>query len=352
LIGKDKKELISIQIIKTLYSRFLTFPSDSTNNRNAPFHEAFLNAFQNKLKRKVPNIPYFISLSSWLHGLNTTLGQSFFENVSFILSDGEKKEFTAKSNNLLNVTQTQKNNIADIITDLRNSNMNPDLLYENSRILLVDTKNKIIEANGFTVDVFIEEPKRIVCIELKSVKPNAGEVRGEKQKILEAKAALFNKYKKKKIEYYIGFPFDPTSDYPTESNKSRFLNSIIDGIKYLDEKEVLIAEQLWDFLSGHKNTMQELLDIINSISTIDFFEKYNFLNNKNNLSSNKLRYKKYLKEWNLYSELYLVENDKNIRELIKNNSRLIRVYNQTMFNTDNGEYNFRRFYKLSEELKL
>lgn len=77
-LDKDKVEKLSLLIIDVLYKRFESFPEDSTENRNAPFHEAFLRAFSDKLDRKVSDIPFFISLSSWLHGLNTTLGQSFF----------------------------------------------------------------------------------------------------------------------------------------------------------------------------------------------------------------------------------------------------------------------------------
>jgi hypothetical protein len=60
--------------------------------------------------------------------------------------------------------------------------------------------------------VFFEDNNSVTAIELKSVKPNSGEMRGEKQKILEGKAALFRKFPQKKIKFYIGFPFDPTAD--------------------------------------------------------------------------------------------------------------------------------------------
>ena len=46
------KEKISIEVIKTLVSRFENFPEDSSDNRNAPFHEAFLNAFSDRLEKK------------------------------------------------------------------------------------------------------------------------------------------------------------------------------------------------------------------------------------------------------------------------------------------------------------
>ena len=52
-LSNDIKEKISIEVIKTLVTRFNNFPEDAKNNRNAPFHEAFLKAFTDKLKNKV-----------------------------------------------------------------------------------------------------------------------------------------------------------------------------------------------------------------------------------------------------------------------------------------------------------
>ena len=43
------KEKISIEVIKTLVSRFESFPLNAEGNRNAPFHDAFLKAFSDKL---------------------------------------------------------------------------------------------------------------------------------------------------------------------------------------------------------------------------------------------------------------------------------------------------------------
>lgn len=40
-----KKERIALEVIRVLGSRFDNFPEDSEDNRNVPFHEAFLNAF-------------------------------------------------------------------------------------------------------------------------------------------------------------------------------------------------------------------------------------------------------------------------------------------------------------------
>ena len=35
-----QKEKISLEVIRTLITRFESFPEDASNNRNAPFHEA------------------------------------------------------------------------------------------------------------------------------------------------------------------------------------------------------------------------------------------------------------------------------------------------------------------------
>jgi hypothetical protein len=62
MISDFQKEKIAIQVIRTLYSQFEKFPEDASKNRNAPFHEAFMKAFANKLDGKVSSIPVFISL--------------------------------------------------------------------------------------------------------------------------------------------------------------------------------------------------------------------------------------------------------------------------------------------------
>lgn len=343
-ISQNKKELISREVIKTLYSRFENFPENSDNNRNAPFHKAFLNAFADKFEGKVSNIPFFISLSSWLHGLNTTLGQSFFEEVAHILSDGQKKSFTKKDDRLLKITKNQKNNIADIITDLKNGNEQPNLEREN-KLIFID-EGEEIDANNFTADVFIKDDNKIICIEMKSVKPNAGEMRGEKQKILEAKSALYHSYPDKIVEYYIGFPFDPTSETETTSDKERFLESIIDGKKYYDFSEVLLADELWNFLSSDTNIMKQIIDIINAIAKPDFKSNYNIL-----INSKTEKYKKIaiLEKWNLFSEIELIEKNDLLVTKIKDNKKFKRIYNQDIF--INGKYNVNRYNELIKLLQ-
>lgn len=337
MINQKKTQQIATTVIKILLQRFETFPADASNNRNAPFHEAFLNAFQDKFNGKVSNIPFFISLSSWLHGLNTTLGQTFFEKVAHILSDGEKREYTSKKLGNKQIHETQKNNINEVMTRLSNSQGAPDLQRENEQIFINDATG-LVNALDFSADVFIEDDQNVTAIELKSVKPNSGEMRGEKQKILEGKAALYKMFPNKNIKFFVGFPFDPTSDTPTDFDKTRFLGSIINMTKFFDPNETLVAKELWDYLSGEANTMENIIEIINKISTPEFMEKFNFVNNSENRVHG--RYLTILKEWFLFSEVELVEKNLQIKELIQHDQRLQRVYNQQIFKKE--EYNWER----------
>ena len=119
-----------------------------------------------------------------------------------------------------------------------------------------------VDSLAFTVDTYIERENAIIAIELKSVRPNSGEGKGEKQKILYGKAALKLANPDKEIKFFIGFPFDPTSEAATGYDKERFFNYLIEFKKFFASEEVLIASELWDFLSGSSGTMEDILEVV------------------------------------------------------------------------------------------
>jgi hypothetical protein len=274
------------------------------------------------------------------------LGQTFFENVAHHLSNGEKREYTSKRLGNLPIKQSQRNHIAQIIADLSNTTSTPNLNNENA-LLFAQYNDAEINAMDFSADVFIEDATSVVAIELKSVKPNSGEMKGEKQKILEGKAALYNHFPGKQIHFYIGFPFDPTvnpaNEAVTSHNKPRFLGSIINMNKYFDMNESLVANELWDLLSGQQNTMGEILTIINTVSTTSFLEKFQFLSN----GANRIKpaYLTQLTEWHLYSEIELINNNTTIIQKIANNKALTRIYNKNSIDSK-GNYSWERYNEL------
>ena len=340
MIDSEKKEKISYAVIRTIYSKFSDFPEDASKNRNAPFHEAFLKAFEDKFSGKVSDVSFFISLSSWFHGLNTTLGQYFFEKVSHILSNGTKRKFTG-----LKISDKQQTKISDIMTNLSNGVQAPNLIEENN-LIFKDNKPQNKNAPNLTVDCYYEDSESIVAIELKTVKPNKGIFQGEKDKILTAKAGLKNTYPNRNIYYYLAFPFDPQSKTPTGSDKKSFMSYSVDFKKFFAEEEILLADELWNFLSEEENTMQQILDIINAIATPEFMSRYEYLNEGTNKSVDIKKYIDHLDSWNLLSEKELVQNEEKIKKEIVKSKKLERIFNQSIFK--DAVYNIDRYISLKE----
>lgn len=258
-LTQDQKNRIGEIIKDILVRRIENFPELGAQIRNAPFHVAFLECFKEKIEPMKIETPYLIAIASWLHGLNTSLG-SGFENISHILSGGYKRKFSGAY--VLKVKNSQAAKIEQIIRDLKSGSHSPDLRRENELIFKYSSKDRNVDSLEFTVDNYIERNDQIIAMELKSVRPNSGEGRGEKQKILYAKAALKLSNPKKDIKFFVAFPFDPTSEKATTYDKERFFNYLIEFKKFFAPEEILIADELWDFLSGSKRTMDEILNLI------------------------------------------------------------------------------------------
>lgn len=347
MVTKLQKEKIAIETIRVLYSQIKEISNVVNFSQRKNYNETLFYSFFDWEFGT-------ISLSSWMHGLNTSLGQSFFENVGQILCGGAKKEFTSNTKSLLKLSSAQKLKIANIIIGLSNSDFLPDSLIDSEEI--EEIIEELEDATGFTADIFFEDDEQVVCIELKTVKPNKGVFKVEKQKVLEAKVALRTEHPNKTVKFFIGFPFDPLSDEPTTYDKQRFMNYSVDFRKYFAESEFLLSSELWDYLSGTTQTMETILEIINSIATVEFTRNFDFLQDKNNTVVRKDEYMNLLKKWYLFREVNLVENQEDIYARISGNKQLIRTFNQHIFkflrNKDDYkiEYNENRITQLLETL--
>ena len=278
-----------------------------------------------------------------MHGLNTSIGQSFFERTAQILCDGEKRKFKD-----LTITASQQAVISEIISSLKNKKRKPNLKQENKDIFSRTGKSNISIPN-FDADVYYEDSKNIVLIEIKTVKPNSGIFKVEKEKILLAKAALKNLHLEKNIYFYLAFPFDPLNDTKSGYDKERFFNYSVDFKKFFDTDEVLLADEFWNFLSNVKETMNDILSIINSISKPDFMSNYNFINQPQNINSNLNHYKKLLTQWYLYRELNTFDNRKTLIQISKKDKKIEKLLNQNLFDTE-GKYKLDRINALYQSL--
>lgn len=324
--------MIAIEVIRTIHLQFDKFPEEETINRNAPFHESFLKAFSEKFEGRVKSIPDFISLASWMHGLNTSLGQSFLEKTAHILSYGVKRPFTKKETTNLKISREQKSFVNKILTDLSNGNRNPNVVDEDNEYISLSNSLEV-EATDFTADVFIENKEQVICIELKTVRPNKGTSKSEKEKVLEANFALKNKYPDKKIKYYLGFPFDPLDETATGYNKQRYMDYNINFRKFFAEEEFLLSAELWDYLSNTTETMQTILEIITKIASPKFFDIFKFLNDSKNLVFNSEEYARYSNHWNLFSIELIAKNISRLSEETISDDIFQRYLYQSLFDS-------------------
>lgn len=263
MFDQAKKDAITKAADAALKNFTSKFPTESTLSRNEPFHSAVYKAFESQLQARHLDLKSILQLSSWIQGVNTSMG-SFFERVAWILSDGKKMAFTTKKRTSLKISEPQVTKIKQIWNRLKSGNTPPNAESEIAEILSAPSV-EMQEAADFTVDVFIESNDSITAIELKSVRPNKGESAGEKQKMLEAKTALHNSFPGKNIRYFIAFPFDPTSPTPTGYDKKRFIEYLIGSGNYFAHEEFMLVSELWDFLSGEKNTMEQILEIMEDV---------------------------------------------------------------------------------------
>ena len=349
MMNENKKQMIAFEAIKILKSRYDSFPDNTTAVRNAPFHKAFLRAFESRFDELHTNSDALLNVSSWIHGLNTTLGQSFFEGVAHNLCEGDKKSFPGSEYKLF---AEQERVISEHMTDLKNGTIVPDTDQEDEMLRDSATGKLVVGAN-FTADCFFEDEEKIVAIELKSVRPNSGETRGEKQKILKAKAALRHYYSSvpgcehKSVYYFFGFPFDPTAPTDTGSNKENFMENMIEFSKFCAPEDILLADELWSFLSGEPNTMAEILNIIKDISDASFSDDFSFLCSAHSIQSDPKRYRRIVSKWHLCEEVKFVDRWNDIDASTQRD--IIKYKNASPFGED-GRYNEKRMTALRDYL--
>jgi hypothetical protein len=176
MITQIQREQIATVIIEVLYCQLKEILEITNSNQIKKYANTFFASIVDDKLTK-------ITLSSWMHGLNTSLGQSFFERTAYILSNSKKKDFKENT-----ITELQISQISKIITELQNrrGDTKPNLQAENERIW---SANFGVEdfAHDFTIDIFWEDETEVVAIEAKTVRPNSDVSKLTKDKILRAK---------------------------------------------------------------------------------------------------------------------------------------------------------------------
>lgn len=195
--------------------------------------------------------------SSFLHSCSTTIGVTLFQNIAYVIADGNKsfkkveKQFEVKGN----FSSEAKSVIEDIIFDLgRKQNdsekRNPDIKREVEEVLRVSGDGK---KSTQIADLFItDQEDNEIYIEIKTIKPNKGECEKAKRTLLKIVAL-----KNKPATVLMGMGYNPYE--PEEFAWPLPLNYFKLG------EDLLVGKPFWEFL-GEDGTYEDLLDVFEETS--------------------------------------------------------------------------------------
>lgn len=215
------------------------FQSYNPETRYMPFHYRLLGKDR-------------MALFSFIQSLNTTFGVSIYEPIAVALASERFRvaKTQVKPANRISTEAHQK--IQIIMDELTVSGREPDKSAEVQEIREVCLAGTLNEVKLTQVDIWLESYEgELFLIDLKTVKPNRGNFKEFKRTLLEWTAAELARDPEVIVNTMIGIPYNPYEPKPYERWTMK-------GMLDMDY-EVLVAEELWDFLGG-EGSYADLLD--------------------------------------------------------------------------------------------
>lgn len=193
-----------------------------------------------------------MALFSFIQSLNTTFGVSIYEPVAIALARDKYKVAKAQVETYNQISNAAHQQIQTIMDGLRAANRETNKISEVEEIRKVCREGNINQVNLTRVDLWLERNDgELLLFDLKTVKPNKDGIEKYKLTLLEWTAAELAREPRAVINTIIGFPYNPYHPKP-------YSRWTLRGMLDLDH-EVLIAEELWDFIGG-EGTYVELLN--------------------------------------------------------------------------------------------
>lgn len=195
-----------------------------------------------------------MALFSFIHSVNTTLGQSIFEHVGEIIAKPRAKKAISQYNEFEGYVSSEAVlRIDKIMRELRSASRKPNKETETREVLAVAQKGTLGKKLKKRVDLFVETDKNIeYYFELKSAKPNINEFTGVKKQLLDWIAMRGSQSLTANLKTIVAIPYNPYEPHPYE-------RWTLQGLFDLDN-EVLVGEEFWDMIGG-KNTYSDLLAV-------------------------------------------------------------------------------------------
>jgi hypothetical protein len=224
-----------------------------------------LNLKLSKYARETTSMPFLsrlmqdnekVAAYSFIHSLNTILGQSVYEQIAKIIAKPHFDEVKTSYDVKGEITKEENSIITKILQEIKNRTRTANKEKEIKEILECRDNNQ--RKIKIRADLFLKKGDEEFYIEIKTAKPNIDVFVKSKQKLLEWVAL-----KNKEVNTILAIPYNPYHPEP-------YTRFTMQG--YFDEeKELYVAEKFWDFLGG-KGTYNEVLDIFEEVGK-EFKEK-------------------------------------------------------------------------------
>lgn len=232
----SKKKEIEEVLKKSLRNKFSNY---SPETKYMPFHTRLLGKDR-------------LALFSFIHSLNTTFGISIYEPVAVALAEHRFKQALRQVKPQGFISEGAHNQIQKILDGITTSQTEPDKKKEIEMIRESCQSGNLNKVKLTKVDIWLESNEgEIYLIDMKTAKPNIGEFKGFKRTLLEWVAAELAKNPDAKINTLIAIPYNPYEPEPYDRWTMKGMFDL--------KEEVLVAEELWDFLGG-KGAYNDLLD--------------------------------------------------------------------------------------------
>ena len=191
-----------------------------------------------------------MALFSFIQSLNKTFGTSIYEPIA--LAREKFKVAKTQVQTFDRISSEAQRQIQTIMTDLTAANEDPNKSVEIEKIRKVCRVGSINEVKLTKVDIWLENHDgELFLIDMKTGKPNIGSFKEYKRTLLEWVAAELARNPDAKIKTMIGIPYNP---YEPEPYNRWTIRGMLDL-----QDEILIAEELWDFIGG-EGSYDALLD--------------------------------------------------------------------------------------------
>ena len=235
-MSTQRQTMIKEKVIDCMRTKFRTYKPETTKK---PFHYRLLGKDR-------------MALYSFIHSSNTSFGMSIYEQVAIDLARDRFKVVESQAKLAQEISAEAHQQIQTIMYELSVKKRKPNRYAEVEEIRQVCRTGTSKQVKQTQVDIRLENHNgELFLIDLKTVKPARDHCVGYKQTLLEWTAAELAQNSSAVVNAVIGFPYNP---YEPEPYKRGLLQTILDM-----DHEVLIAEELWDFLGG-EGSYADLLD--------------------------------------------------------------------------------------------